>query len=68
MLFSWLAGIMNLYTPNATTLQEVLQGIEQISSVTQNNSAVAEESSAVSEELSAQSVTLDQVISKFTLK
>lgn len=55
------------FRTNANTLQEVLKGIEQISGVTQNNSAVAEESSAVSEELSAQSVSLDQIISQFTL-
>ncbi len=55
------------FRTNANTLQEVLQGIEQISSVTQNNSAVAEESSAVSEELSAQSTSLDQIISRYKL-
>lgn len=56
------------FRTNANTLKEVLQGIEQISGVTQNNSAVAEESSAVSEELSAQSISLDQIISQFTLQ
>lgn len=55
------------FKTNANTLRQVLQGIEQISDVTQNNSAVAEESSAVSEELSAQSVSLDQIISRFKL-
>ena len=55
------------FRTNANTLKEVLQGIEQISGVTQNNSAVAEESSAVSEELSAQSMSLDQIISQYQL-
>lgn len=55
------------FKTNADTLGEVLKGIEQISSVTQNNSAVAEESSAVSEELSAQSASLDQIIAQYKL-
>ena len=55
------------FRTNANTLNEVLQGIEQISTVTQSNSAVAEESSAVSEELSAQSMSLDQIISQYKL-
>ena len=55
------------FRTNANTLKEVLQGIEQISGVAQSNSAVAEQSSAVSEELSAQSISLDQIISRYNL-
>lgn len=49
----------------ASTLQEVEKGIEQISQVVQSNSAAAEETSATSEELSAQSESLNTLVNRF---
>ena len=51
----------------ADMLQQVEAGIDQISYVVQNNSAAAQETSAVSEELSTQAITLEDMVSKFTL-
>lgn len=47
---------------------QINQGIEQISSVVQNNAATSEESAAASEELSEQANLLQSLISKFKLK
>lgn len=52
----------------ADLLKQIEAGIDQISSVVQSNSASAQETSAVSEELSAQSVSLDEMVSKFVLR
>lgn len=52
----------------ATSIAQVTQGIDQISSVVQTNSATAEESAAASEELSGQAVLLKNLISHFKLK
>lgn len=52
----------------ADMLDQVQQGIEQISTVVQSNSAAAQQSSAVSEELAAQAENLKELISKFTLR
>lgn len=49
-------------------LKQIEGGIEQISDVVQNNSAAAQETSAISEELSAQSVSLDEMVTKFVLR
>lgn len=51
----------------ATTMEQVEQGVIQISEVVQSNSATAEETSATSQELSAQAVTLDELVSQFVL-
>ena len=48
-------------------LKQIEAGIDQITSVVQNNSATAEESSAVSEELSAQATNLEEMIEQFVL-
>lgn len=50
------------------SLNQITQGVEQISNVVQNNSATAEESAAASEELSGQAEILKSLISKFKLK
>lgn len=50
------------------SLQQIKEGMEQISGVVQSNSAAAEETSATSEELAAQSDNLKALISKFRLK
>lgn len=51
----------------AKAMEQAEQGINQISEVVQSNSANAEETSATSEELSAQAVTMNDLISKFSL-
>ncbi len=49
-------------------IEEINQGLSQVSSVIQTNAATAEESSASSEELTAQSHTLKQEVEKFILR
>ncbi len=51
----------------ATSMEEIQLGIEQISSVVSNNSATAQQTSAVSHELSDQSDALNELISKFNI-
>lgn len=52
----------------ATSIFEVTQGVEQISSVVQTNSATSEESAASAEELSSQAKILDQLVGKFKIR
>lgn len=52
----------------ATSISQVTQGVDQISSVVQTNSATAEESAAASEELSGQAQMLKNLVSRFHLK
>lgn len=56
-----------LSAEQATTMEQVQQGIIQIADVVQNNSASAEETSATSEELSAQSQNLKAMVDQFIL-
>ena len=51
----------------ASATEEVLQGIDQVSSVVQINSATAEESAAASEELAAQAKILSEMTSQYRL-
>ena len=60
--------IENASAQQVIAIEEINQGLSQVSSVVQTNAATAEESSASSEELAAQSVTLQQEVSKFSLK
>lgn len=55
-------------TEQAATIEQINQGITQVSAVVQTNAATAEESSASSEELAAQAQTLKSEISKFKLQ
>ena len=48
-------------------LQQVKEGVDQISLVTSNNAASAEECSAISEELAARAQELDSLVSRFKL-
>ncbi len=48
-------------------LKQIEVGIDQITSVVQNNSATAEETSAVSQELSAQATNLESMVAQFVL-
>ena len=52
----------------ADAMMQIEQGIEQISTVVQNNSATAEETSATSEELSAQATNMNELTSAFQLR
>lgn len=49
-------------------IQQIEQGVEQISGVIQNNSAAAEETSATSEELLAQAISLNELVGQFKLR
>lgn len=50
------------------SINQVTQGVDQISSVVQTNSATAEESAAASEELSGQAQILKSLVSQFRLR
>lgn len=51
----------------ARVLEQVEEGINQISLVTQQNAAASEECSAISEELAARATELDNLVEKFVL-
>lgn len=48
-------------------IEQIKQGLSQVSAVVQTNAATAEENSATSEEMSAQAVTLREEVGKFKL-
>ena len=54
-------------TEQAAAIEQINQGLSQVSAVIQTNAATAEESSASSEELAAQAQVLQGEISKFRL-
>lgn len=54
-------------TEQASAIQQITQGMDQVSAVVQNNTATAQESSASSEELSSQASLLQEMVNKFTL-
>lgn len=54
-------------TEQAAAIEQINQGLSQVSSVVQTNAATAEESSASSEELAAQAQILNQEVNKFRL-
>ncbi len=51
----------------ASAIEQIKQGLNQVSSVVQTNAATAEENSATSEEMSAQAATLNEEVTKFKL-
>ena len=55
-------------TEQAAMIEQVNTGVDQISSVVQNNTATAEQSAASSEELNSQATALHDLTSKFILK
>lgn len=61
-------SIFQASTAQAASINQVTQGVGQISSVVQTNSATAEESAAASEELSGQAQMLKNLVGKFQLK
>lgn len=54
-------------TEQAAAIEQIKQGLNQVSSVVQTNAATAEENSATSEEMSAQAATLHEEVGKFKL-
>ena len=52
----------------AAAIEQIKQGLNQVSSVVQTNAATAEENSATSEEMSAQAATLHEEVARFKLK
>ena len=52
----------------AVAIDQIKQGLNQVSSVIQTNAATAEENSATSEEMSAQAATLREEVGRFRLK
>ncbi|MDD2992796.1 MAG: methyl-accepting chemotaxis protein [Pygmaiobacter sp.] len=57
--------ISSAATGQSTSIMQVTQGIDQISSIVQTNSATAEESAAASEELSGQAQVLRELARQF---
>lgn len=63
-----IGGIADYAKQQAATAEEISHGIDQISSVVQENVNTAEASAAASEELSSQAAALKELVSKFHLK
>ena len=61
-------GIADYTTQQTADADEITRGIEQISSVVQNNVETAEASAAASEELSGQAAMLKDLAARFKLK
>ncbi|NLJ33071.1 MAG: HAMP domain-containing protein [Firmicutes bacterium] len=55
-------------TEQAAAIEQIKEGLNQVSAVVQTNAATAEENSATSEEMSAQAATLQEEVAKFKLK
>lgn len=51
----------------AVAIEQIMQGLTQVSTVVQTNAATAEENSATSEEMSAQAIVLREEVRKFKL-
>lgn len=63
-----ISGIAENTKKQAVDAAEITSGIDQISSVVQNNVATAEASAAASEELSGQATVLKDLVARFQLK
>ena len=50
------------------SVEDIMQGIQQISAVVHNNSAATQESAAAGEELSGQAQILKELVGRFQLK
>lgn len=64
---SLISEITQATTAQSSAINQVTQGIEQISVVVANNSATSEESAAASEELSQQANSLNKLVLKFKI-
>ncbi len=62
-----IAKINQASLQQAAAIEQIKQGLTQVSSVVQMNAATAEENSATSEEMSAQAATLRDEVGKFKL-
>lgn len=62
------AEISEVSKDQANALEQLMEGVDQISGVAENNSAMAEETAAASEELSVQSRTLKELVGVFKLR
>ena len=62
-----ITGIADYTKEQAENTAEITHGIEQISTVVQNNVSTAEASAAASEELSGQASMLKELVDRFTL-
>lgn len=62
-----ITGISNATSEQAVSIQQVTQGMDQISAVVQRNSATSEQSAASSEELSNLAQALELLVEKFKL-
>jgi len=60
--------IAKISEEQATAIQQINLGIDQIASVVQTNSATAEQSATASEELSSQANVVKEMVGKFRLK
>ncbi len=61
-------NIAQASSDQAREIEQINQGIDQVSMVVQTNSATAEQSAAASEELSGQAQLLKQMVSAFEIK
>ncbi len=59
--------VLQSSSDQASAIEQVKQGLNQVSSVVQTNAATAEENSATSEEMSAQAAALREEVAKFKL-
>ena len=64
---SAIENIVSASSEQAAAIEQINEGLSQVSAVVQTNAATAEESSASSEELAAQAQTLQQEVGKFKL-
>ena len=62
-----ISNINQASSEQVVAIEQIQQGISQVSAVIQTNAATAEENSATSEEMSAQAVTLRDEVGKFKL-
>ncbi|WP_312060369.1 methyl-accepting chemotaxis protein [Anaerotignum sp.] len=67
MVSSSIEQIEHASMEQAGAIEQICQGLTQVSAVVQTNAATAEESSAASEELAAQAQTLQEEVGKFRL-
>jgi len=60
--------IADASTEQAASIEQINQGIDEVSTVTQTNSATAQQSAAASEEMSSQAMLLKEMVDKFNFK
>ncbi len=63
-----IALVEEISVRQTTAIEQIKEGLNQVSSVVQTNAATAEENSATSEEMSAQATTLHSEVGKFKLR